>query len=153
MARIICTLPNASLNISGIEFEPREEGGVISKADVPAEVAERFARIPGYALELKSGRGGRKSGGEGVPASGGNAEPTGNTSEQQPAGGQEEPGDGEGGEEQSGEQNGETGSGEASYEDMSDEQLAEAYQAAFGKKPGRAGRDTIINKLKEAAAR
>lgn len=55
MARVICTLPNASMHISGIDFEPHDLG-VISKDDVPIEVAERFARIPGYKLELKAAK-------------------------------------------------------------------------------------------------
>lgn len=48
MARIICELPNASLNINGIEFERMDNGNVISKGDVPADVAEKFVNIPGY---------------------------------------------------------------------------------------------------------
>lgn len=55
MARVICTLPNASMHIGGIDFEPHDLG-VISKDDVPIEVAEKFAKIPGYKLELKAAK-------------------------------------------------------------------------------------------------
>lgn len=47
MSFVICTLPNASDLINGIEFEEHKEGK-ISKAAVPAEVAEVFAQIDGY---------------------------------------------------------------------------------------------------------
>lgn len=47
MSFVICTLPNASDLINGIEFEEHKDGK-ISKAAVPAEVAEVFAQIEGY---------------------------------------------------------------------------------------------------------
>ena len=48
MFNVICTLPNASDNISGVAFEPHEPTGVITVSPVDATVAARFARIPGY---------------------------------------------------------------------------------------------------------
>ena len=41
MARILCTHPNASTQISGIKFAPDERGGMISE-DVPFERAVQF---------------------------------------------------------------------------------------------------------------
>jgi len=53
--KIVCTLPNASLSINGIEFEPIKDGiGVISKGDVPDEVAAHLMSIPGYHEDGKS---------------------------------------------------------------------------------------------------
>lgn len=49
MAKIICTLPHASLSINGIEFEPHEEG-VISKDIADQEVVDNFISIKGYRL-------------------------------------------------------------------------------------------------------
>lgn len=46
MPKVICTLPNASHNISGVSFEPHDEG-VISE-EIDQAVADRFASIPGY---------------------------------------------------------------------------------------------------------
>ncbi|WP_431860145.1 hypothetical protein [Azospirillum sp.] len=46
MARIICDLPNASEEISGIKF--REDRGQMVSEEVSDETAERFGRIPGY---------------------------------------------------------------------------------------------------------
>jgi hypothetical protein len=48
MARVICTLPNASEEISGVKFE-RHEMGVISE-NVSDEQAANFASIKGYVL-------------------------------------------------------------------------------------------------------
>lgn len=47
--KIVCTLPNASEYISGIEFELTEEGAV-SKQIVADKDAARFEKIPGYHL-------------------------------------------------------------------------------------------------------
>jgi len=44
---VVCTLPNASNKINGIEFEDCREGK-ISKEPVSEDVAFRFATIPGY---------------------------------------------------------------------------------------------------------
>lgn len=44
--KIICSLPNASEEISGIEFE--KENGEMVAHNVLAEEAERFSEIPGY---------------------------------------------------------------------------------------------------------
>lgn len=46
MAKILCTLPNASEEISGVKFVAHEKG--MLSEEVAADVAERFASIPGY---------------------------------------------------------------------------------------------------------
>lgn len=50
MPRVICDLPNASHEISGVKFHPLEEGGVISD-EISQEQAELFASIPGYTID------------------------------------------------------------------------------------------------------
>lgn len=51
---VICTLPHASDEINGIKFEDHKEGKVSAEA-VPADVAERFARIEGYKVVESKG--------------------------------------------------------------------------------------------------
>ena len=48
MARVICSLPNASEEIDDIKFEAIE-GGMLSE-DISDELAARFASIDGYKL-------------------------------------------------------------------------------------------------------
>jgi hypothetical protein len=48
MIKVTCTLPNASTNINGVDFDP-VEGGVA--AVVSKETADQFDGIPGYVLE------------------------------------------------------------------------------------------------------
>lgn len=48
MARVICTLPNASTLINGVAFI--EDRGQMISAEISAEVAANFASIPGYEL-------------------------------------------------------------------------------------------------------
>lgn len=50
MPRVICDLPNASLEISGIKFSPLDEGGLISE-EISEEQAKRLASIAGYSLD------------------------------------------------------------------------------------------------------
>lgn len=50
MPRVICVLPHASDEISGVKFHELEQGGKISD-EVSDEVAARFASIPGYSLD------------------------------------------------------------------------------------------------------
>ncbi len=57
MSYVICTLPNASDEISGVAFEDHPEGKVSVEA-VSAEVAERFASIDGY--KVVKDKGGKK---------------------------------------------------------------------------------------------
>jgi hypothetical protein len=45
--KVICTLPNASDEISGVKFHPHDDGGLISE-DVSPEVAAHFLSINGY---------------------------------------------------------------------------------------------------------
>jgi hypothetical protein len=45
--KVLCTLPNAALNISGVGFEPHPEG-VVSVEDLEPKVAEIFLAVPGY---------------------------------------------------------------------------------------------------------
>lgn len=49
MARVICTLPNASDEISGVKFFPHPNGGVISE-DISDDVAASFSSIGGYTM-------------------------------------------------------------------------------------------------------
>lgn len=48
MARVICKLPNASEEISGVKFEKHDDG--MLSEEIGAEAAARFASIPGYEL-------------------------------------------------------------------------------------------------------
>lgn len=50
MPRVICTRPNASLNISGVSFQPTEDGMAIISEEISEEQAENFLLIPGYEL-------------------------------------------------------------------------------------------------------
>ena len=50
MPKVICTRPNASLNINGVNFTPTEDGrGVISE-EISDDAAELFLSIEGYEL-------------------------------------------------------------------------------------------------------
>lgn len=49
MPKVICTRPNASNVIDGVDFEPHELG-VIS-VEIDDEKAQSFLRIPGYQLD------------------------------------------------------------------------------------------------------
>jgi hypothetical protein len=46
MPKILCTLPNASTEISGVKFAPHDES--MLSEEVSLEVAESFAAIDGY---------------------------------------------------------------------------------------------------------
>lgn len=48
MAKVLCTLENASTEISGVKFT-RTDVGMLS-ADIPDELAAEWATIPGYEL-------------------------------------------------------------------------------------------------------
>lgn len=48
MARVICTLPNASTEIDGVTFAA-DRGQMISE-DLDQAVADRFATIPGFQI-------------------------------------------------------------------------------------------------------
>jgi hypothetical protein len=48
VAKVLCTRPNASDNISGYPFEPHPDSGMISVDDLPEEVVKAFVRIDGY---------------------------------------------------------------------------------------------------------
>lgn len=50
MPRVICTRPNASLNISGVAFEPTEDGMAVISEEISDEQAENFLSIQGYAV-------------------------------------------------------------------------------------------------------
>ena len=60
--KLICNLPNASNNISGIAFEPYEQGGMISVNEVDDRTAYRFLKIKGYSVVDVAG-GDNKGGG------------------------------------------------------------------------------------------
>lgn len=49
MAKVLCTLPNASELINGVKFAPHASGGMLSE-DITDAQAEDFASIPGYEL-------------------------------------------------------------------------------------------------------
>lgn len=48
MAKVLCTLPNASEEISGVKFVAHEKG--MLSEDISDEIAADFASIPGYEL-------------------------------------------------------------------------------------------------------
>jgi len=48
MAKVICSLPNASAEISGVAFESTPDG--MLSEEISDESAAGFAAIPGYAL-------------------------------------------------------------------------------------------------------
>ncbi len=52
--QVICDLPNASLEISGVKFTPLDDGGVLSEP-ISDEQAEAFISIPGYSLYHAAG--------------------------------------------------------------------------------------------------
>jgi hypothetical protein len=54
MARILCTLPNASTLINGHQFTQMNRGMV--SAEMTDEEAEAFAAIPGFALSDNRGK-------------------------------------------------------------------------------------------------
>lgn len=56
MARVICTLPNASELINGIAFSLLDDNTGMISAEIEQDLAERFASIPGYFLAETSGR-------------------------------------------------------------------------------------------------
>lgn len=51
MPKVVCTLPNASLLISGVKFAPTEDGTGVVSEEVSQDVADGFLSIPGYVLE------------------------------------------------------------------------------------------------------
>lgn len=50
MSRVICDLPNASLEISGVRFQKLEDGRFISD-EIGDEATNLFLSIPGYVLD------------------------------------------------------------------------------------------------------
>ncbi len=50
MPKVICTRPNASLNINGVKFTPTEDGTGVISDDIGDDAAELFLSIPGYEL-------------------------------------------------------------------------------------------------------
>lgn len=48
MAKVQCTLENASDKINGVAFEPGQKGMV--SEDISLDLAEQFAQIPGYEI-------------------------------------------------------------------------------------------------------
>jgi len=50
MARVLCTLPNASDLISGVKFDPSEDPAGMLSVHVDPAVAEQFAAVPGYVM-------------------------------------------------------------------------------------------------------
>lgn len=61
--KLICNLPNASNNISGIAFEPYEQGGMISVNEVDDQTADRFRKIKGYSVVDVAGSDNKDRGG------------------------------------------------------------------------------------------
>ncbi len=51
--KIICTRPNASLEISGIPFERQGDGSVVATGVAP-ELAAQFADFPGYVVAAEA---------------------------------------------------------------------------------------------------
>lgn len=55
MPRVLCTLPNASAEISGVKFVSTADGGMLSE-DLSDERAAEFAAIPGYTVTAQEPR-------------------------------------------------------------------------------------------------
>ena len=49
MAKVLCTSPNASEEISGIKFEKTDEG--MLSEDISDDLAAELATIPGYSID------------------------------------------------------------------------------------------------------
>lgn len=47
---VLCKLPNVGDVINGVRFRKMEGVGAVSVEQVPDDVAQRFAKIPGYEL-------------------------------------------------------------------------------------------------------
>lgn len=47
---VLCKLPNAGDVINGIRFRKMDGVGAVSVEQVPDDVAQHFARVPGYEL-------------------------------------------------------------------------------------------------------
>ena len=50
MPKVICTRPNASLNINGVNFTPTEDGRGVVSDEISDDAAELFLSIEGYEL-------------------------------------------------------------------------------------------------------
>jgi hypothetical protein len=50
VTKIVCEI-GVFDKINGIEFEPRQAGGCVSKSDVPDELLEQFLSVPGYVVD------------------------------------------------------------------------------------------------------
>ena len=53
MPKVICTLPNASFEISGVKFTQTEDRMAVVSEEISDEKAEMFLSIPGYELEVE----------------------------------------------------------------------------------------------------
>lgn len=53
MPKVICTLPNASFEISGVKFTQTEDLMAVVSEEISDEKAEIFLSIPGYELEVE----------------------------------------------------------------------------------------------------
>lgn len=51
MAKVICTLPNASDSINGVKFHPLPDGAGRISDEIPDDVAASFTEIAGYELD------------------------------------------------------------------------------------------------------
>lgn len=51
MAKVICTLPNASDSINGVKFHPLPDGAGRISDEIPDDVAAGFTEIAGYTLD------------------------------------------------------------------------------------------------------
>ena len=51
MPKVICKLPNASLNINGVNFTPTADKMAIISEEISDAVTELFLSIPGYEAE------------------------------------------------------------------------------------------------------
>ena len=48
MSRVICSLPNASTNINGVDFVPHSGGQMISVEELSDDVIKSFCEIEGF---------------------------------------------------------------------------------------------------------
>ena len=54
MARVKCTLPNASTSINGVQFVQTKDG--MLSEDIQDEIAEAFTVVPGFTLVDRRGK-------------------------------------------------------------------------------------------------
>lgn len=71
--KVVCSLPNASLNINGVAFEVHPDG-VVSVEDLSQAVADKFLAVPGFSDAAAKKPNGRKTAKALLDAAGGSGD-------------------------------------------------------------------------------